>query len=73
MPVLKSKKAVWMSSDPTAHTGGRLYKKDLMKNKAGKIISKRKHEQGLRAYKQNGLGPKTPQEMAEMRLLRRRN
>tara|TARA_B100001013_G_scaffold141301_1_gene83424 strand:+ start:1448 stop:1669 length:222 start_codon:yes stop_codon:yes gene_type:complete len=72
MPVLKSKRAVWESSDPTAHTGGRLYKKDLMKNKYGRIVSRKKHEQGKRMYKQNGLGPKTAQQMAELRAMRRR-
>ena len=72
MPVLKSKRAVWESSDSTAHTGGRLYKKDLMQNKYGKIFSKRKYEQGKRMYRQNNLKPKTAAQMKELRAMRRK-
>ena len=72
MPALKSKRAVWESSDSTAHTGGKLYKRHLMKNKAGKIVSKRKHEAGKRMYRQNNLHPKTASQMKELRAMRRR-
>jgi hypothetical protein len=33
------------------HTSGGLYKKDLMKTKKGRIVSKRKHSAGLKAIK----------------------
>ncbi len=33
------------------HTSGGLTKKDLMKTKAGRIVSKRKHAQGIKSIK----------------------
>lgn len=33
-----------------SHTSGGLYKDDLMKSKRGKIVSKRRHEQGKKAF-----------------------
>ncbi len=71
MPVL-SKRQVYYSSDPTAHTGGKLFKSDLMENRYGKIVSKRKHEAGKRAYKNNNLQPKSASQMKELRAMRRK-
>lgn len=34
------------------HTSGGLHKKDLMKTRKGRIVSKRKHAAGLKALKQ---------------------
>ncbi len=33
------------------HTAGRLYKKDLMKTKSGRIVSKKQHASGKKAIK----------------------
>ena len=71
MPIL-SKKQVWYSDNPNAHTSGMLFKKDLVKNKAGRIVSKRKHEAGKRMFLKNNLKPKSREEMAEMRAMRRK-
>lgn len=49
-------------------TSGGLHKDDLMKNKNGRIVSKKKHELGIIAFKRNQLKPKTKEELAEMRV-----
>lgn len=44
-----SKREVWNGT--AKHTSGGLYKKDLMKTKDGRIVSKKKHAAGLKAIK----------------------
>jgi hypothetical protein len=53
------------------HTTGGLEASDLMKNKRGRIVSVKKHEQGLRAYARNGLTPRDGEGMAKLRAMRR--
>ena len=65
MKTVGSKLEVWRGT--AKHTSGRLTKRDLMKNKRGKIVSKKKHYGGKRAFVRNGLQPKNREEMAEMR------
>lgn len=45
-----SKSQVWHGT--AKHTSGGLTRKDLMKTKKGRIVSKRKHAAGLKAVKQ---------------------
>ena len=50
-----SKAQVWHGT--ADHTSGGLKKKDLMKTRSGRIVSKRKHSAGLKAIKKlNKLG-----------------
>jgi len=64
MPI-GSKAQVW---NGTAHkTAGGLTKSDLMKNKRGKIVSKKMHALGLKAYKNNNLKPATKEQLASWR------
>ena len=51
-------------------TSGGLKKEDLMMNKRGKIVSKRKHEAGLKRFKENKLKPRSREEMAKLRMMR---
>ncbi len=44
-----SKAQVWHGT--ADHTSGGLKKKDLMRTRAGRIVSKRKHSAGLKAIK----------------------
>lgn len=60
-----SKAEVWHGT--ALHTSGGLVKDDLMKNKGGRIVSRKKHAQGVEAFKRNGMKPKTAEELAEMR------
>jgi len=48
-------------------TRGGLFKDDLMMNKQGKIVSKKKHQIGLKMFQLNNLKPKSAEEMAELR------
>ena len=48
-PALGSKAQVWHGT--AAHTSGGLTKKDLMKTKRGRIVSKKKHSIGMRRIK----------------------
>lgn len=48
-------------------TSGGLRKDDLMRNRHGRIISKKKHAQGIAAFKRNNLKPKTAEELAAIR------
>jgi hypothetical protein len=48
-------------------TSGGLKRDDLMKNKRGRIVSKRKHALGIIAFKRNNLSPKTKDELAAMK------
>ena len=50
MVAVGSKSQVWHGT--AKHTSGGLTKKDLMKTKKGRIVSKRKHAAGLKALKQ---------------------
>ena len=49
MPAVGSKAAVWHGS--AKHTSGGLTRKDLMKTKRGRIVSRRKHAAGQKAIK----------------------
>jgi len=49
-----SKSQVFRGSRQKTKTSGQT-KKDLMKNKRGKIVSKKSHKNGLKVYKRNGL------------------
>lgn len=60
-----SKAAVWHGT--ADHTSGGLHKDALMKNKSGRIVSKKKHAQGVEAFKRNQLKPKTAGQLAAMR------
>ena len=48
-------------------TSGGLKKEQLMKNKRGRIVSKKQHELGKLRFKQNNLKPKTASELATIR------
>lgn len=48
-------------------TVGGLRKADLMKNKSGRIVSIKKHQLGIAAYKRNKLTPKTKEELSSLR------
>ena len=49
VPAVGSKAMVWHGS--ANHTSGGLTRKDLMKTKMGRIVSRRKHAIGLRRIK----------------------
>jgi len=69
MPVL-SKREVYYSDDPTAHTSGGLYKKDLVLSKTGRVVSKKMQERGRQMYERNGLRPRSREDMKALRALR---
>lgn len=48
-------------------TSGGLKKDDLMMNKRGRIVSRKKSALGKIAFAKNGLEPKSAEELAEMR------
>lgn len=48
IPAVGSKAQVWHGT--AKHTSGGLYKKDLLKNKRGRIVSKRKVAAGRKLY-----------------------
>ncbi len=60
-----TKAKVWHGT--ALKTSGGLFKSDLMKNKAGRIVSIKKHKLGVEAYKRNQLKPKTKEELAGLR------
>ena len=60
-----SKAQVWHQT--ALQTSGGLKKEDLMMNKRGRIVSKKKHVLGQAAFKRNNLKPKTASELAAMR------
>ena len=60
-----SKAQVW--HETAEHTSGGLTKSDLMKNKSGRIVSKKKHALGKIAFQKNGLKPKTKEQLASIR------
>ncbi len=49
VPAVGSKAQVWHGT--ARHTSGGLHKKDLMKTKSGRIVSRRKHNLGKKAIK----------------------
>ena len=49
VPAVGSKAMVWHGN--AKHTPGGLTRKDLMKTKKGRIVSKKKHAAGLKAIK----------------------
>ena len=49
IPAVGSKAQVWHGT--ARHTSGGLHKKDLMKTKSGRIVSRRKHSLGKKAIK----------------------
>ena len=64
MPV-GSKLMVWRGL--AEHTSGGLRKEHLMENSRGKIVSRKAHEAGKRAFNRNGLKPKSASEMRAMK------
>ncbi len=60
-----SKLEVWNGT--ARRTSGGLTKNDLMQNKRGKVVSKKKHAIGLKRFKENKLKPRTKEQMAELR------
>jgi len=57
----------------TAHrTSGGLRRDDLMKNKRGRIVSKKKHAAGLERYKEGKIKPLTAEELGELRSRRKK-
>ncbi len=69
MPVL-SKREVYYSDDPTAHTSGGLYKKDLMVNRRGRVVSRKMSLRGKEMFAKNGLRPRSKDDMKALRGLR---
>lgn len=51
MAAVGSKAQVWHGT--AKHTSGGLYKKDLMKNKHGRIVSRKQHERGKKMFAKN--------------------
>ena len=72
MPTIGSKVQVW--NGKADKTIGGLKKDDLMKNKRGKIVSKKKHEQGKIMYEKNNLKQyqKDKEGMAQLRSMRKK-
>lgn len=64
-----SKRQVWNGT--AKHTSGGLKKSDLMMNKRDRIVSKKQHAAGKRAFARNGLRKKSKADMEEMRNMRR--
>lgn len=60
-----TKREVW--NGKAQQTSGGLRKTDLIKNKRGSIVSKKKSELGKKLYAERGLIPKTAEEMAAIR------
>lgn len=63
-----SKLEVWNGS--AKHTSGGLVKDDLVKNKRGKIVSRKQQAAGRKAAERNNIVPKTKEQLA---LLRQKN
>lgn len=49
------------------HTSGGLTMKDLMRNKYGRIVSRKKHELGKISFVRNGLKPLSAEDLAALR------
>jgi len=65
-----SKLEVWKGT--AKHTSGGLTKADLMLNKRGKVVSRKMHALGLKAFKTNKLKPASKEQLAEYRARRKR-
>ncbi len=65
MPAIGSKRQVF--SGFADHTSGGLRRGDLMRNRHGRIVSKKKHMLGKIAFKRNGLVPKSAAALAALR------
>ena len=63
--IIGSRSQVWNGT--ALKTSGGLKKGDLIKNKRGRIVSRKRQEAGRRAFKKNQLVPKTKEELARMR------
>ena len=63
--IIGNKKQVW--SGEAQRTSGGLRKSNLMINKRGKVVSIRKHEAGLKRFRENKLRPLTKEELAVVR------
>ena len=63
--MIGSKLQVWRGT--ADKTSGGLTKKDLVLNKRGKVVSKKQSEAGKKRFKENKLQPKSSEEMAELR------
>lgn len=60
-----TKAEVWHGT--AKHTPGGLTKDDLVKNKNGKIVSKKKQAAGRRAFAKNNLKPKSKDELDKLK------
>lgn len=67
--VVGSRLEVWHGK--AMKTSGGLTRNDLTKNKYGRIVSKKRQEAGRKAFKKNMLSPKTKEELAKMRPLKK--
>jgi len=65
MAKIGNKLQVWNGT--AEKTSGGLTKKDLVKNKRGKVVSKKKQAAGKAAFKKNNLKPKTAEELKALR------
>jgi len=65
MAIIGSKLQVW--NGVSDHTSGGLTRSHLMKNKRGKIVSKKQHAQGLKAFKNNNLKPLSREELLKIK------
>ncbi len=62
MKTIGSRAQVWHGT--AKKTSGGLTKDSLLKNKRGKIVSRKMHALGLKAYKANKLKPATKEQLA---------
>lgn len=65
MTKVGSKLEVWNGT--AERTSGGLKVGDLMKNKKGKIVSKKQHANGLKAFKENKLKALSGEELQKLR------
>ena len=70
MKAVGTKVQVWNGT--AKHTAGGLTKDQLMKNKRGNIVSKKKHAHGKKMFLQNKLKPGNAARMSELRRRRKR-
>ena len=63
--IIGNKKQVWTGE--AQRTSGGLRKSNLMVNKRGKVVSIKKHEAGVKRFKENKLRPLSKEELAELR------
>lgn len=60
-----SRAEVWHGT--ARQTSGGLRKADLMKNKSGRLVSRKKHAQGREAFSKNKLKPLTKEQLAQLK------